>query len=158
MGTEIERKFLVVGDGWRQQADRGTPYRQGYLAGTGNASVRVRLEGDQAFLNIKSATLGVRRHEFQYSLPIADAQFMLENLCEQPLVEKIRYHVQHAGHLWEIDEFAGDNAGLLVAEVELTHEDEPVALPPWVGAEVSHDPRYYNVSLVKHPYGQWKQP
>jgi adenylate cyclase len=156
MGTEIERKFLVTGDAWRQQADEGTAYRQGYLAGAGNASVRVRLEGEHAFLNIKSATLGVRRHEFQYPLPIDDARFMLANLCEQPLVEKVRYHVRHAGHLWEVDVFGGENAGLVVAEVELRDENEPVEIPSWAGPEVSHEPRYYNVSLVKHPYSRWK--
>ena len=155
MGIEIERKFLLKDDSWRQQADAGTRYRQGYLIGAKQASVRVRIEGDKAFLNIKSMTLGVTRQEYQYPLPLADAEELLDTLCEKPPVEKIRFKVQHAGHEWEIDVFAGDNAGLIVAEVELQSEHEPLSLPPWVGVEVSADPRYYNVNLVKHPYSKW---
>lgn len=155
MAIEIERKFLLKDDSWRQSADAGTAYRQGYLIGAKQASVRVRIEGDQAFLNIKSMTLGVTRHEYQYPIPLAEANEMLDMLCEKPLVEKVRYRVQHAGHEWEIDVFGGVNAGLVVAEVELQSEQEPLSLPDWIGVEVSADPRYYNVNLVKHPYTAW---
>ncbi|GAB4297290.1 MAG: CYTH domain-containing protein [Thiohalomonadaceae bacterium] len=155
MATEIERKFLVKTDDWRATADAGTAYRQGYLVGAKQASVRVRIEGDHARLNIKSATLGVTRQEYEYAIPLADAAAMLDTLCEKPLIEKVRHHVQFGGRVWEVDVFAGDNAGLVVAEVELEAEDAPLQLPPWAGREVSHEPRYYNVCLVKHPYKDW---
>ena len=155
MGREIERKYLVRGDGWRTQANAGTAYRQGYIIGAAHASVRVRMEGKKAKLNIKSATLGVSRHEFEYEIPVAEAQEMLDELCEKPLIEKTRYHVEELGHLWEVDVFEGDNAGLVVAEVELDAEEQQVNLPDWAGDEVSHDKRYYNTSLVKHPYKDW---
>jgi len=155
MAIEIERKFLLKDDSWRQLADAGTSFRQGYLIGAKQASVRVRIEGDRAFLNIKGMTLGVKRPEYQYPLPLDEANELLDTLCVKPLVEKTRYIIHYASHEWEIDEFKGDNAGLIVAEVELASEDEPVTLPPWVGVEVSEDPRYYNVNLVKHPYNSW---
>lgn len=155
MGIEIERKFLLKNESWREQADVGTPYRQGYLIGAKQASVRVRIEGEQAYLNIKSMTLGVTRHEYQYPIPLDEANDLLEKLCEKPLVEKIRYKIQHANHEWEIDVFAGANIGLVVAEVELESEHEQLILPQWAGIEVSDDPRYYNVNLVKHPYTTW---
>ncbi|MDH5786609.1 MAG: CYTH domain-containing protein [Chromatiales bacterium] len=155
MATEIERKFLIKDDSWRDAADSGTRFRQGYLIGAERASVRVRIEGERANINIKSATLGIHRQEFEYPIPLADAQELLDTLCEQPQIEKTRYHVRYGDHLWEVDLFAGDNAGLVVAEVELADENEPFAMPPWVGEEVSHDTRYYNVCLVKHPYSEW---
>lgn len=156
MATEIERKFLLRNDSWRDSADAGTRFRQGYLIGAERASVRVRIEGDAANINIKSATLGIERQEYEYSIPLADARELLDTLCEQPQIEKTRYHVPYGDHLWEVDVFAGANAGLVVAEVELKHADEPFAMPPWAGEEVSHDTRYYNVCLVKHPYCEWK--
>jgi len=156
MGVEIERKFLIRDNSWREQADSGTEYQQAYLVGSKTASVRVRIEGDRAFLNIKSATLGITRQEFEYPIPMDEARAMLKNLCEQPVIDKTRYHLQHEGHTWEIDEFKGDNAGLLVAEIELAHEDEAFVRPDWLGEEVSADPRYYNVCLVKNPYKHWK--
>jgi adenylate cyclase len=156
VGVEIERKFLVRDESWRDAADGGTRYRQGYLVGSKAASVRVRIEGAEGRLNIKSATLGVRRDEYEYPVPLADAERMLDTLCEKPLIEKTRYHVNHAGRLWEVDVFDGDNAGLVVAEVELPDEQAPLTLPPWAGQEVSDDPRYYNVCLVKHPFKQWR--
>lgn len=155
MALEIERKFLLKDGSWRQQADAGTRFRQGYLIGAKQASVRVRIEGDQAFLNIKSMTLGVMRHEYQYPVPVSEANELLDTLCEKPLVDKTRYRVHYADHEWEIDVFSGVNEGLVVAEVELQSEQEAVTLPPWVGFEVSDDPRYYNVNLVKHPYTTW---
>ncbi|MCW8918850.1 MAG: CYTH domain-containing protein [Gammaproteobacteria bacterium] len=156
MATEIERKFLLRNDSWRDGADAGTRFRQGYLIGSERASVRVRIEGARANLNIKSATLGIRRQEYEYPIPLADAEALLDTLCEQPQIEKTRYHVPFGNHLWEVDVFAGANAGLVVAEVELTDEEEAFALPPWAGEEVSHDTRYYNVCLVKHPYSEWR--
>jgi len=155
MALEIERKFLLRNDDWRRDADAGRQFRQGYLIGARQASVRVRREGDKAFLNIKSMTLGVSRQEYQYPIPVAEAEEMLATLCELPLVEKTRYCVRHANHVWEIDVFAGANAGLVVAEVELKSEQERIELPTWAGVEVSDDPRYYNVNLVKHPYTTW---
>ena len=155
MGLEIERKFLLRNDAWRDHADGGTPYRQGYLVGSERASVRVRIEGEVARLNIKSATLGIRRQEYEYAIPIEEAEEMLETLCEQPQIEKTRYKVPYAGRIWEVDVFAGANTGLMVAEVELASEDEKLQLPDWAGEEVSDDPRYYNVCLVKHPYTAW---
>lgn len=156
MGTEIERKFLVSSDDWRQTADSGTAFRQGYLIGAKKASVRVRIEGEQANLNIKSATLGVRRMEYEYPIPLAEAQEMLDTLCEQPQIEKVRYRVSCEGHTWEIDVFAGENEGLVVAEIELQAEDEVFSRPAWLGEEVSGDTRYYNVCLVTHPYREWR--
>lgn len=156
MATEIERKFLIRDAAWRQQADGGMRMRQGYMHGGERASVRVRVQGDQAFLNIKSATLGVRRREYDYPIPLRDAEEILDNLCAAPLIEKTRYHVEYAGHTWEVDVFEGDNGGLVVAEIELDSEDEVFEKPAWLGEEVSHDPRYYNVCLVRHPYKEWQ--
>ena len=156
MATEIERKFLVLNDSWRAQAAPGMRYRQGYISGSKNASVRVRIEGEVARLNIKSATLGVTRREYEYAIPLNDANEMLKDLCDGPLIDKLRYHVHHGKHLWEIDVFEGDNAGLVVAEIELGSEDETFMRPGWLGQEVSHDARYYNVCLAQHPYKNWK--
>jgi adenylate cyclase len=160
MATEIERKFLLADDSWRAQADAGTPMRQGYLIGASaqnaaKASVRVRIAGETANLNIKSATLGVTRQEYEYPIPLHEANEMLDTLADGPLIEKTRYHVPYDGHTWEIDVFSGDNAGLVVAEVELATVDESFQRPPWLGTEVSDDPRYYNVCLVQHPYKDW---
>jgi len=155
MATEIERKFLVRDDSWRAAADAGTLMRQGYLIGAEQASVRVRISGERAYLNIKSATLGVQRQEYEYPIPLGDAEEMLDTLCQRPLIEKTRYHVRHGEHTWEIDVFSGDNAGLVVAEIELGAADEAFERLPWLGEEVSHDKRYYNVCLVKHPYKDW---
>lgn len=156
MAEEIERKFLVRNEGWRQQAQEGMRMRQGYMSGSGHTSIRVRVQGVQSFLNIKSATLGVSRREYEYPIPLRDAEEILDHLCEGPLIEKTRYLVEHEAHTWEVDVFEGDNAGLVVAEIELDHEDESFARPDWLGEEVSHDPRYYNVCLVKHPYKEWQ--
>lgn len=160
MPIEIERKFLVLDASWRAAADAGTRYRQAYLsrvtsAGAVRSSVRVRTDGERAYLNIKSATLGIRRQEYEYPIPLADAEAMLADLCVGAVVEKTRYHVPVGAHVWEIDVFAGANAGLIVAEIELGHEDEVFERPAWLGAEVSDDPRYYNVCLADHPYSAW---
>ena len=156
MATEIERKFLVKDDSWRQSVSKEAFYRQGYLANSGSASVRVRVADGKANLNIKSMTLGVSRHEYEYSIPIEDGEHMLDELCVGPKIEKTRYFVEHEGHTWEVDVFIGDNEGLVVAEIELNSEDEAFAKPAWAGEEVSHEERYYNVCLVKHPYKDWK--
>jgi len=155
MPIEIERKYLLRNDDWKLAADQGTQYVQGYLVGSKAASVRVRVEGEKGFINIKSATLGVYRKEYEYPIPLDEAKELLITLCEQPLVEKTRYIVKHDGLEWEIDVFEGRNAGLIVAEVELESEDQKINLPAWCGKEVSEDPRYYNVSLVKLPYSAW---
>lgn len=155
MAIEIERKFLLSDDNWRKVADAGTRFRQGYLIGAERASVRVRIEGDRANLNIKSATLGIHRQEYEYPIPLDEAEELLDTLCEQPQIIKTRYLVPYGDHTWEIDVFDGDNAGLVVAEVELAAEDEVFARPPWIGEEVSGDTRYYNVCLVNHPYKDW---
>jgi adenylate cyclase len=153
--VEIERKFLVTDERWREHADSGVRFRQGYLIGAKQASVRVRIEGEQANLNIKGMTLGVRRQEYEYPIPLAEAEELLDTLCEKPLIEKIRYTLRHGNHVWEIDCFEGENAGLVVAEIELASVDELFERPVWLGGEVSDDPRYYNVCLVKHPYREW---
>jgi adenylate cyclase len=155
MAVEIERKFLVNDDRWREQVFRHSKMRQGYLNDTKQSSVRVRVAGDTAYLNIKSATLGIYRKEYEYSIPVGDANEILSELAQKPLIEKTRYYVKNAGHVWEVDVFEGDNAGLVVAEIELSGEDEVFERPSWAGAEVSADPRYYNVCLAKHPYKTW---
>jgi len=131
------------------------PIKQGYLVGGKDASVRVRLQGETANLNIKSATLGVRRQEFEYAIPVADAEVLLRTLCHRPIIEKMRYLVPYANKQWEVDVFEGDNAGLIVAELELQEETEQYETPPWLGEEVSHDPRYYNTCLSQHPFKDW---
>ncbi len=161
MGVEIERKFLLSDERWRADVGDSLRMRQGYLvdasalaAGLARCSVRVRIAGDDAWLNIKSAELGVRRLEFEYPLPLPDAEHMLDRLCDGR-VEKIRHLVDVQGHRFEIDEFLGDNAGLVVAELELPATDAAFPRPPWLGREVSHMPRYYNVNLLSHPWRDW---
>ena len=157
MGREIERKFLLASGAWRAYAARSCVLRQGYIAGSKKASVRVRLAGDEAWLNIKSGGLVASRAEYEYAIPLADAQELLDTLCERPLVEKTRHWVPHAGFEWEVDEFHGDNAGLVVAELELDDETQAFARPEWLGREVTQLARYYNVNLVKHPYCAWDE-
>lgn len=156
MAQEIERKFLILNDSWRDSAEPGTYMSQGYMGDAKRASVRVRVEGEQANINIKSATLGISRTEYEYPIPRDEALDMLKNLCEQPLIEKTRYKVKVANHTWEVDVFAGDNVGLVVAEVELESEEQAFEKPTWAGDEVSGEARYYNVCLVKHPYKDWE--
>lgn len=155
MAKEIERKFLVSGDAWRKLA-KGTHYRQGYLNSAKERTVRVRTLNDRAFIAVKGLTTGVTRLEYEYEIPYADGVSMLEQLAEQPIIEKMRYKIAHEGLIWEVDEFLGVNAGLIVAEVELADEHQAFAKPPWVGEEVSDDPRYFNANLVQHPYSTWK--
>ena len=161
MAVEIERKFLLASDAWRQAIVHRERIAQGYLVGAqalheghARASVRVRRAGERAWLNIKSATLGIERAEFEYPVPLEDAESMLASLCDGVL-EKIRHHVEVDGTLFEIDEFLGDNAGLVVAEVELPAADAPFPRPAWLGREVSALGRYYNVNLLAHPFARW---
>ena len=148
MATEIERKYLVRDDSWRDHVHDQMHYQQGYLGNTEQCSVRVRLGGDRAFVNIKGATVGASRLEYEYPVPVEDARTMLREMCRRPIIEKTRYLVRHGDQEWEVDVFEGDNAGLVVAEIELDDESQPVDLPPWAGDEVTEDVRYYNASLA----------
>ena len=154
MGKEIERKYLIKDDTWRKNAS-GTTYRQGYLSTVKERTVRVRTIDDKGFLTIKGITIGATRREYEYEIPMADANEMLDELCEKPIIEKTRFKISHAGLTWEIDEFAGVNQGLIVAEVELESEDQNIDFPPWVGEEVSGDPRYFNSNLIANPFANW---
>lgn len=156
MAQEIERKFLVVGDEWKRGVT-GVAYRQGYLSTVKERTVRVRTVGDKGFLTIKGVTVGVSRSEFEYAIPTEDANALLNDLCERPLIEKTRYKIPHGGLTWEVDEFFGENQGLVVAEVELSDEHQQIDRPSWIGQEVSGDPRYFNSNLIKTPYTRWKQ-
>jgi adenylate cyclase len=157
MGVEIERKFLLASDGWKGLG-QPTLMRQGYLVADPVRTVRVRIEGERAVITIKSKSTGASRGEWEYEIPVPDAAELLDRLCEQPLVEKVRHRIDHAGHTWEVDEFQGENAGLVVAEIELGSEDEAFDKPDWIGREVTGDPRYYNSSLIRLPYSKWKDP
>ena len=152
--TEIERKFLVVGDAWKALAD-GVRYRQGYLSVVKERTVRVRTIGDRGTLTIKGLTRGISRLEFEYDIPVAEAIVMLEEVCAQPLIEKTRFTIRLGPLTWEVDEFNGVNRGLVVAEVELASVGQRFERPAWVGEEVSNDPRYLNANLVRHPYTTW---
>jgi adenylate cyclase len=154
MGREIERKYLVRNDGWRRLAGRGTLYRQGYLSTDPDRSVRVRVGGGKAFLTIKGKSEGPARDEFEYPIPLGDAEYFLLKLCVRPLIEKTRYVIEQAKLRWEIDEFAGDNQGLLIAELEVAGDNQEFSKPDWLGDEVTGDPRYFNISLVRHPLGR----
>jgi adenylate cyclase len=150
---EIERKFLVIGNAWR--TGDGTRIRQGYLRTEINGVVRVRTKGKRAYLTIKGNTTGITRLEFEYEIPVEEANLILEKLCMKPLIEKIRYEAYVSGFKWEIDEFLEENAGLVVAEIELENENQEFTKPDWLGREVSSDFRYQNASLVKNPYSRW---
>ncbi|HSJ43770.1 MAG TPA: CYTH domain-containing protein [Euzebyales bacterium] len=154
MGTEIERKFLVTDDSWRDQGT-STVIRQGYLSTVMERTVRVRAAGDEGTLTIKGITVGATRTEFEYEIPVEDANTMLDELCEQPIIAKTRHVVEVDGTIWEIDEFGGVNEGLIVAEVELDSPDEEFTRPDWLGDEVTDDPRYFNANLIAHPYTEW---
>ena len=130
--------------------------RQGYLSSNNHSSIRVRIAGDDAWLNLKAKRSTRTRLEFEYPIPRDDADEILRDLCSGPLVEKYRHEIVAGPHVWEIDEFLGDNAGLIVAEIELGSEDEPFDRPQWLGAEVTEDERYYNFNLAKRPYREWK--
>ncbi len=154
MGVEIERKFLLAGEGWRAL---GQPVllRQGYLSSDPERVVRVRVEGERACMTIKGRSVGATRGEWEYPIPLADANELLEGLCQQPIVEKFRRQIEFAGKVWEVDEFLGVNQGLVLAEIELASEDQPFDKPEWIGEEVTHDKRYFNSNLVRHPFSSW---
>lgn len=159
MGQEIERKFLITGEGWRR--GERTTIRQGYLSVEPERTVRIRTKEEHsagvahAYITIKGKSIGSARAEYEYEIPIADAKELLDHLCIRPLIEKDRYTLDYEEMTWEVDEFFGDNQGLVVAEVELSNTDQQFAKPPWLGNEVTDDRRYFNASLVQHPYSAW---
>lgn len=161
MATETERKFLLAADTWKNNEDgtprTGTAYKQGYLMSTPEKTVRIRIAGDKGFITIKGPSLDgtLTRQEFEYTIPLDDAENIFENLCEPQKIEKTRYVIPYAEHVWEVDVFHGNNEGLILAEVELDHEDEFITMPPWIGEEVTHDARYFNSLLAKNPFSQW---
>jgi adenylate cyclase len=157
MAIEIERKFRVLNDRWRAAVHSSTLLRQGYLANTARASIRVRLAGEEAWLSVKAMTRGRSRAEYEVAIAPQDANEMLRHLCEGGLIEKWRHLVEHAGNEWEIDEFRGENTGLVIAELELDSEDQSFAQPEWLGAEVTNDERYYNFRLAQQPYRLWPE-
>ena len=161
MGIEIERKFLVTDERWRDSVLKSVRMAQGYINDMAalrearqNASVRVRIAGDAAFINLKSREPGHTRQEFDYPIPVADAEALLA-LCVGGRIDKVRHYVGHAGHTWEVDEFAGENAGLVVAELELDAADEVFERPAWLGREVTDETRWYNLALAERPYSRW---
>ncbi|MGD1854821.1 MAG: CYTH domain-containing protein [Leptolyngbyaceae cyanobacterium] len=156
MAKEIERKFLLKDDSWRSLAE-GCYYCQGYIPTQGKQTVRARIAGDQGYLTLKGPAKGISRSEFEYKIPIADAQSILNELCVQPLIEKYRYRISYGDVVWEVDEFLGDNQGLILAEVELTHAEQVIQLPAWIDQEVTGDPRYYNSNLVRYPFKHWPE-
>ena len=164
MGTEIERKYLVKAAEWRSHLQKlqqefpelGEQYCQGYIPTINRTTVRLRIIGSQGYITIKSPTKGYTRSEFEYPIPLEDARQMLKTLCVKPLIEKTRYKIKHGNLIWEIDEFVGENKGLIIAEVELENEAQKIELPHWIDKEV-RDKKYFNSSLVKYPYSQWKE-
>ncbi len=154
MSVEIERKFLVRGSGWKTLG-QGISIRQGYLSTNPDRVVRVRIEGDMATLTIKGRTKGMTRGEWEYTIPLAEADQLLNDLCERPLTEKTRTRILYEGMVWEVDEFFGDNQGLVVAEIELESEEQSFAKPDWIAAEVTDDARYFNANLLRHPFSVW---
>ena len=155
MGVEIERKFLVVGDDWRSAVSSSTRIVQGYLASTPEVTVRVRVRGERAYLTIKGRSSGISRSEYEFDIPVADAEAMLTDLAQGPVIEKTRHLLEVDGHTWELDVFAGANEGLVMAEIELGSADEQFTVPSWAGRDVSDDARYYNVNLARTPYSLW---
>lgn len=156
MALEIEHKFLTINNDWQQAVSKSIKYQQGYLISDNKRSVRIRISDNKAWLNIKSATIGSQRHEYEYEIPLSEGIELLNTLCEKPLVEKMRYFVPHHQHLWEVDVFSGDNDGLIVAEIELSKIGESFEKPSWVGKEVTSERRYYNNSLCQKPYKDWQ--
>ena len=156
MAIEIEHKFLLANEKWRNQISHSVSMRQGYLTSNSNSSIRVRISNEKSWLNIKSATIGNQRYEYEYEIPLHDANEIIDTLCRKPLIEKTRHFVPHDNHTWEIDEFSGENQGLIVAEIELFKQNEEFTMPDWIGKEVTDDLRYYNNNLSRQPYHTWK--
>jgi adenylate cyclase len=155
MAIEIEHKFLLANDDWRKATQKSIKYKQGYLSSQPTSSIRIRISDKQAWLNIKSATIGTQRLEFEYEIPLPDAEEIIAILCGKPLIEKTRHFVPIDDNIWEIDEFEGDNLGLIVAEIELSKAGQRFTRPHWLGEEVTHDLRYYNNNLAVNPYKNW---
>jgi adenylate cyclase len=155
MAIEIEKKFLLTNESWKKDSTSEI-YFQGYISSGTGKTVRVRIAGEKGFLTIKGKHSGLSRMEFEYPIPLDDAKVLLKEICEQPIIHKKRYRVEHSGFLWEIDEFYGENLGLVMAEIELENENQEFPIPEWLGREVSHDGRYYNASLRRNPYCNWK--
>ena len=153
MALEIERKFLVNENNWRN--GQGTMYRQGYLNSAENRNVRVRVIDDRGYLTVKGISQGATRVEYEYEIPKPDAEDMLDNLCEQPLIIKKRFKIEFKGFVWEVDEFLGENQGLIIAELELESETQTFIKPEWIGEEVTGDPKYFNSNLIHRPYSKW---
>ncbi len=155
MGYEIERKFLVTNDSWRNLCRKKERYRQGYLSSDPARVVRIRVVGERGIITIKGPAINNIRSEFEYEIPVDDAVVLLTNLCIPPIIEKTRYSVAIDNLLWEIDEFAGENSGLIIAEVELDHPEQKINLPAWIGREVTGETRFYNSNLSRYPYNSW---
>jgi CYTH domain-containing protein len=155
MAIEIEKKFLVKGKDWKE-GSRSKVYYQGYLCSGSGQTVRVRIAGENALITIKGRSTNISRLEFEYPIPLEDSRILLDEVCQQPIIHKRRFFKEHKGFTWEIDEFYGENQGLVLAEIELESEDQQFARPEWLGEEVSHDGRYYNASLRTYPYSMWK--
>lgn len=157
MGVEIERKFLLKNSNWKKLKQLKDPavIRQGYLSTNPERTVRVRIKNQESFLTIKGISKGFSRQEFEYAIPLTDAESLLQ-MCEGPLIEKTRYFIQQGEQLWEIDEFFGDNEGLILAEAELEAENHQLEIPDWIGEEVSHDKRYFNSNLAFYPFPDWE--
>lgn len=156
MAKEIERKFLVNDNSYKKVC-MGILYKQGYLNSNPERTVRVRIADNKGFLTIKDRAIGLTRSEFEYEIPYEDAQQILQDICEKPIIEKTRYKYDYMGYIWEIDEFHGENEGLVIAEIELNNENESFSLPEWVGEEVTHDCRYFNSYLIKNPFQNWSK-
>lgn len=154
MGVEIERKFLLRSEEYKKLGE-GKKFIQGYLSSNKERVVRVRVKNDKGYLTIKGPNSGSSRMEFEYEIPCEEAQYMLRNLCEKSIIEKIRYNVEYEGHIWEVDCFLGENEGLEIAEIELSSEEETFSIPEWIGEEVTEDKRYYNSYIAKNPYKLW---
>lgn len=154
MGLEIEKKFLIKNDNWKEIVLEEKEISQGYLSASPNRTVRVRIMGKVGFLTIKSKSKGSVRSEFEYEIPLDDAKELME-LCEKPILAKTRHWVKHENHTWEIDVFEKENKGLVVAEIELTREDESFLIPDWIGKEVTEETKYYNSQLIENPYSNW---
>ncbi len=154
MGIEIERKFLLRNDSWRLSAF-GKKYHQGYLSSNKDRTVRIRTIDNRGYLTIKGIAKGAARVEYEYEIPATEARAMLNDLCEKPLIEKIRYKIEYHGLVWDVDEFYGENRGLIIAEIELDYKDQKFEKPEWIGAEVTGDSKYFNSNLIHHPYNQW---
>ena len=156
MFKEIERKFLVHGEEWRPFAT-SSEFCQGYIYSSPKGLVRIRTESEKAFLTIKGPKMGISRTEYEYPIPLTDANELLETLANKPLIYKTRHKIPMGKYIWEIDEYRGDNTGLIVAEIELESEDDVFEKPNWIGKEITHDARYRNAALAKYPYSQWAE-